>query len=116
MKRIASAFAIVIAGAVPALGQDTGKSVDDGFSLLEEGARIMRGAMLDEVEPAPKDMHREFGDAMQEMAPALRDLAGMIGDIRNYHAPEMLPNGDIIIRRKTPSDPALPGPNGEIEL
>jgi hypothetical protein len=34
----------------------------------------------------------------------------MIGDVRNYHAPEMLPNGDIIIRRR------VPAPAPEIEL
>jgi hypothetical protein len=28
----------------------------------------------------------------------------MIGDLRNYHPPEKLPNGDIIIRRKTPAE------------
>jgi hypothetical protein len=37
----------------------------------------------------------------------------MIGDVRNYHAPEMLPNGDIIIRRRVPvADP----PDDEVEI
>ncbi len=40
----------------------------------------------------------------------------MIGDVSNYEAQEMLPNGDIIIRRKRPEGLPTPGPNGEIEL
>jgi hypothetical protein len=34
----------------------------------------------------------------------LQDLNGMIGDVSAYHAPEILPNGDILIRRRV--DPA----------
>ena len=39
-----------------------------------------------------------------------------IDDIRNYHPPEVLPNGDIIIRRKTPAELAAPPAEGEIDL
>ena len=116
MKRIASTLALVIAASAPALAQEADKSVDEGFSLLEEGAKIILRSMLDEVEPSLKDMHEQFGEAMKEMAPALQDLAGMIGDIRNYHAPEMMPNGDIIIRRKSPAERALPKLGDEIEI
>ena len=38
-----------------------------------------------------------------------------VGDLSAYHAPEVLPNGDIIIRRKTPQE-TEPLPEGEIEL
>ena len=88
----------------PALAEDESASVDEGFSLLREGARILMESMLKEMEPAMRDMQEDFGAALREMEPALRELGGMIGDLRNYHPPEKLPNGDIIIRRKTPAE------------
>jgi hypothetical protein len=45
-------------------------------------------------------------DLFTEMEPVLRDLRDRIEDLDQYEAPEMLPNGDIIIRRRTPLDEA----------
>lgn len=101
--------------ALPAVAQDTSESVDEGFSLLREGARILMESMLKEMEPALRDMQEDLGTALKEMEPQLRALGDMIGDIRNYHAPEKLPNGDIIIRRKTPAE-RLSDPGDDIEL
>ena len=42
---------------------------------------------------------------VQEMEPALQDLTGLLEDFDAYHLPEVLPNGDIIIRRKRPDEP-----------
>ena len=39
-----------------------------------------------------------------ELRALLRDLLGEIEDWSDYHPPEILPNGDIIIRRKTPEE------------
>ena len=52
---------------------------------------------------------------MEEMEPALDDLSGLLENFDAYHPPEVLPNGDIIIRRKTPLDPE-PEEGGEIDL
>ena len=57
-----------------------------------------------------QDMQR----AITEMQPALNDLLAMMGDVTNYHAPEMLENGDIILRHKTPAELAPKAP--EIDL
>ncbi len=95
---------VLVLLATPALAQDDSATVDEGFSLLREGARILMESMLKEMEPAMRDMQEDFGAALREMEPALRELGGMIGDLRNYHPPEKLPNGDIIIRRKTPAE------------
>ncbi|MEZ5778304.1 MAG: AAA+ family ATPase [Paracoccaceae bacterium] len=114
MKRTAYAFAILAIATTPALGE--GGTAEKGFSLIEEGAKIILRSMIDEMEPALKDLHSEFGQAFQDMEPALRQLAEMLGDIRNYHAPEVLPNGDIIIRRKTPEELAMPDPGEDIEI
>jgi len=116
MKRIACAALVLTLGAMPAAAEEAPPSTGEGFNLIEEGARIILRSLMDEVEPRLKEMHDGLGEAMDEMGPALQKLAEMIDDIRNYEAPEVLPNGDIIIRRKRPEAPAVPGSNGEIEL
>ena len=108
---------------LPAVAQDATPAPEgEGFSLMEEGAKLVLRGLMTEMEPALNDMQ----DALKEVQPALRDLGpkfaqliAMIDDFKNYAAPEMLPNGDIIIRRTAPLMPKLdflPGPNGEIEL
>ncbi len=52
--------------------------------------------------------------------PALRELQGALQNLDAYHPPEVLPNGDILIRRKEPlpGAPAAPGTpdEGEVDL
>lgn len=50
---------------------------------------------------------------LAEMEPAIDGMQGFLDDFNAYHAPEVLPNGDIIIRRKTPVEQ---NETGEIEL
>lgn len=116
MKRILPVCAAVMLASAPVLGGEGEPTAEEGFSLLEEGAKIILRSFLDEVEPSLKDLQKGLDGAMQDLAPALRDLADMMGDLRNYHAPERLPNGDIIIRRKSPSELAMPAPGPEIEI
>jgi len=52
---------------------------------------------------------------LEEMEPAIDDFSALLDNFDAYHAPEVLPNGDIIIRRKTPIEPGEVAP-GEIEL
>ena len=105
MKHIAVLALVSALAAAPAAAQDTEK----GLSLMEEGARLLLRGLMQEMEPALDDL-REFSQElepglrkmMEEMGPALIELMAKIDDITAYHAPEMLPNGDIIMRRKTP--------------
>ena len=100
----------------PVAAQETPPSTDEGMSLIERGARMLMEQLLGEVEPHMKDLKEGMDQAMTEMGPALRDLMAKIDDIRNYHPPEVLPNGDIIIRRKTPAELASPPAEGELDL
>lgn len=118
--------------ATPALAQETPAPVpdpreDDGFSLMEEGARLVLRGLMEEMQPALDEMGKaldEVGPALEgfgdEVGPKIRQLIAMIDDFKNYDAPVMLPNGDILIRRNAPLVPVepdiVPGPNGEIEL
>ena len=124
------ALALILT-ATPALAQEATptpapQAEEDGFSLMEEGAKLLFRGLMSEMQPAIDEM----GQAMEEMGPALeglgeeigpkiRQLIAMIDDFKNYDAPVMLPNGDILIRRNAPLVPQAeptPGPNGEIEL
>ncbi|MCB2110039.1 MAG: AAA+ family ATPase [Defluviimonas sp.] len=116
MTRMVPVLALAVLAALPLRAQEAGSSPEEGLSLIEQGARMLMRSMLAEVEPKLKDLHEEFGQAFAEMEPALRQLATMLGDLRNYHAPEILPNGDILIRRKQPGEATPPAPGAEIEL
>jgi hypothetical protein len=119
--------------AAPVLAQDTAPTPvpeDDGFSLVEEGARMVLRGLMNEMQPALNEMGKaldEVGPALEgfseEIRPKIAELIAMIDDFSNYDAPVMLPNGDILIRRNAPlvpkpalPDEPVPGPNGEIEL
>jgi hypothetical protein len=90
--------------AAPAFAQEPGEGgpadMEEGFSLLEEGTRLLLRGL------------------MSEMEPALRELQGALQELDAYHPPEVLPNGDILIRRKEPLEGApapVPG-EGEVDL
>ena len=117
--------------AAPALAQDAplpeAEAEEDGFSLMEEGAKLLMRGLMAEMEPALDEMGKaldEIGPALEglgaEIGPKLRQLVAMVDDFKNYDAPVMLPNGDILIRRNAPLVPVepdfVPGPNGEIDL
>lgn len=95
--------------ASPVLAQQS--DVEEGSDLLQEGAKLLLRGLMAEIEPELGDMAQAWEDA----APQIQSLMQMIGDIRNYHAPEMLPNGDILIRKKTPAEIAQDA-SPEIEL
>lgn len=80
---------------------------EPGKSLMEQGVELFWEGLRQEMEPTLDDLRGfadQFGPAlqsfMQEMGPALADLAAQVQDWSAYEAPEMLPNGDIIIRKK----------------
>lgn len=90
MRKIAVIAAFLIA--TPAVAQDE----ERGRDLMSEALRLfMQGFMA-------------------EMEPALEDLESFLSEFNAYHPPEVLPNGDILIRRKTPEE--MGEAEGEIEL
>ena len=79
---------------------------------MREGSRLILRGLIDELGPAiegMEDMSDEMRDALSsltsEMGPAMRDLLDLIDEIGNYDAPEVLDNGDILIRRKPDAPP-----------
>ncbi|WP_255731225.1 hypothetical protein [Phaeobacter sp. B1627] len=87
----------------------------DGKSLMERGADLFLRGLRREMEPALEDAARlfaEIGPALREflaeMGPALAAIAEQVEDWSLYERPEILENGDIIMRRKRPLPDAHP--------
>ena len=68
----------------------------EGIELLQDGMQLL------------------FRGLMEELGPTLLELEGKIIDLNLYELPEVLPNGDIIIRRK--AVPEKPPGKGETDL
>lgn len=94
-------FTAVVGLGHASFAQDAPKS-DDGFSLMEEGAKLLFKGLMSEMEPAISGM----SDALKDMEPAIKDLVALIDDFRNYEAPKILDNGDILIPRRPGAPPA----------
>lgn len=96
MKRLALVLCLVFSQ--PALAQDD-TPPGEGLNLMEEAMKLFMRGLL------------------QEMEPALNDLRDLVAEIDAYHPPEVLENGDILIRRKTPEElEADPPQEGEIDI
>jgi hypothetical protein len=96
MKQIATLLLVVALGA-PAHAQEANKDLQKGMTLLQEGTRLLLEGLMGEL-----------GNISVE-------IQGRLIDLQAYEFPEILPNGDIIIRRKKPTDTQPPA-EGEIEL
>lgn len=111
MKQFAMPALVFTLLAAPVAAQQE----EDGLNLMEEGARLFLRGLMTEMEPALKELD-EISREMQpllrdfaaEMGPALGELLEQVEDWTVYHPPEMLENGDIIIRRRVPLEPGAP--------
>lgn len=115
-------LALVVAlAALPLRAQDLAPPplpeapADEGSGLIEDGARTLLRGLMEELDPAIRDL----GAVVTEYEPMLRELAALVENIDDYQMPEMLENGDILIRRKPDAPAAEPQPDpetGEVEL
>lgn len=85
-------------------------SAQEEPSLIERGAQLFFEGLMQEMSPALEEMSKlidEAGPALQgfmvEMGPKLREVLDEVEDWSAYEAPEVLENGDIIMRRKAPA-------------
>jgi hypothetical protein len=90
---------------LPVFAQEEGE-IEEGFSLMEEGARLLFRGIVSEMDPAIEDfsaLGKELEPTLEllatEMGPALMELIQTLDSVRFYERPEILPNGDVIIRR-----------------
>lgn len=89
----------------------TAPSVEDGAEEIVDGLRKLFEGLAGEMEPLAEDFAKELSELWGEIIDDVEVSPG-------YHPPEVLPNGDIIIRRKEPGEmPAPDGPDdGTIDL
>jgi len=120
MKHILVIFALAL---TPALAHAEDAPATGGLSTMEEAFRLFLKGLNDELDPLKEDLEgmideveptlREFAESL---GPKLGDLADQIDDYRNYELPEVLPNGDIIIRRRQDAPELAPLPDGQIDI
>ncbi|TFL17671.1 hypothetical protein [Jannaschia formosa] len=96
--------------ALPAAAQEV-----EPPSVMERGLRLFMDGLMQEMEPAFRDLE----DLAEGAKPLLENwgetLSGI--DLNRYHAPEVLENGDILIRRKQPGEiEVTPNEDGSIDL
>lgn len=101
MKRFILCLSLSLA--TPAIAAED----EDGKSMMQRGAELFFKGLTEQMEPAiedlktlTEDMGPELLEFFSSMGPALGELLEEVEDWSVYERPEMLPNGDIIIRRK----------------
>lgn len=90
--------------------------MEKGAQLFFEGIKREMEPALDDLMAFAEDMEPALREFVSEMGPAFVELLGQIEDLSAYHPPEILPNGDIIIRKKTPDEMDETLPEGEIDI
>ncbi|MFV1602424.1 MULTISPECIES: hypothetical protein [unclassified Phaeobacter] len=115
MRGLALAGLLVLPLTAPVAAETAPAPEDEGSSLMQRGAELFWEGLRQEMAPALDDLQAladEFGPSLQgflsEMGPALAEIAGKVEDWSVYERPEILPNGDIIIRRKPQHAPDVP--------
>ncbi|MBL8563996.1 MAG: hypothetical protein JNN06_17145 [Gemmobacter sp.] len=101
MRRLILPCVLALSLTTPSLAQETEEP-----GLMERGLSMFFEGLIGEVAPELDKMQQ----ALQDMQPQMEKLVALMGDVQHYEAPERLPNGDILIRRKAgaPPPPALP--------
>ena len=109
MLRKLAAISMIMA--MPMMNAQADPSIDDAPKL--DFDRHFR-ELLKGFEPQLKDLMQEMKPALEDAMKFMDQLKAM-DDPRHYEMPEVLPNGDIIIRRREdapayepPEDPAEP--------
>ncbi|WP_410217878.1 AAA+ family ATPase [Paracoccus sp. (in: a-proteobacteria)] len=105
--RLLSLALFVVLLPAPVLSQAT-DDTKQGLGLVQRGIGMLFRQFQDSAGPDVEGLTRDLSDRLQQMAPALENLATIVDDIRNYEAPERLENGDILIRRRDEAPPPPP--------
>ncbi len=116
MKQFATLLVMLtLASPVAAQDDDNRGLMERGLGMFMEGLRGEMGESLEGLQGWVDQAAPAMRDFLREMGPAFAELADEIKDWSAYHPPEILPNGDIIIRRKTP-DPVQDTPQGQTDI
>ena len=78
---------------------DAGDPLSRGAEMMREGMGLILRGLRDQMQPMTDDLAQGWARLIE-----------LLGDFSAYELPEVLPNGDIIIRRKVPLDTAPDAP------
>lgn len=106
MKQIITAPLLALILATPATAQDEPSLMEQGAKQFVEGLLQEMAPALDELTQLMEDAGPALQDFMAEMGPKLSEVLEEVEDWSAYEAPQVQPNGDIIIRRK-PDTPKI---------
>jgi hypothetical protein len=122
MRLVVLALSASLAVVAPAAAQEgdvpTDEPLSEGLDLLERGAESFLRGLMDEIAPELRRLEPELRGLAEGMGPMIARLVELIDEIDAYRPPKRLPNGDIILRRKDPSEiEELPPPEeGQIDI
>ena len=108
---------ILLSGFIVFAGLSAAQTEEPAPGLIERGAQMFLKGLIQQLQPALRDLGELSGSLepalrslTTEMAPYLRDLLQQVDDWSVYEAPEVLPNGDIILRKKISPPSVAPQP------
>ncbi|WBU64914.1 hypothetical protein [Paracoccus aerodenitrificans] len=78
---------------------------DDPMGEIGQGIEGMMDQLFNRLQPHLEGLGNELSSTMNEFSPAMDEFARLVDDFGNYHRPERLPNGDIILRRRADAPP-----------
>ncbi|MEP2030935.1 MAG: hypothetical protein ABJI96_19735 [Paracoccaceae bacterium] len=117
MKRLIAILPLLMMNAPAAVAEE------EGQSLMERGAQLFMEGILKEMEPTLDEFQGfadDIGPALrgfaENMGPALTDLLAKVEDWSVYHPPEILPNGDIILRKRQQPEEIPVEPDQSIDI
>jgi len=110
-------LAVLISFPIQAQEDQEPNLMEQGMELFWEGLRQEMAPTLDELRLLAEELGPSMRGFLSEMGPALAEIANQVEDWSTYELPEILPNGDIIIRKKlAPVDPDQPAPTGPTDI
>lgn len=120
MRHLLCAAALTLA-ALPVSSQEG--EIEEGMSLMEQGAQMLLRGLIDEIEPQLDEFEalaEEIGPLAEmlatEMGPGVLEMMRDVDSFSFYEPPEILPNGDIILRRRPDAPQWIPPDGGAIDL
>ncbi len=105
--------------ATPVLAKEP-SPLERGMQRFLDGLREDLAPSLDEMDRFARKIGPSMRSFIEEMGPALAKVMEQVEDWSRYERPEILPNGDILIRRKPDPAPEPPqaelSPDGSIDI
>ncbi|MCV6585483.1 MAG: hypothetical protein OIF47_08105 [Marinibacterium sp.] len=118
MTAITRAAGICVLGLGLGLASPTPAQEDDSSPLGDFFSDMLRdmAPQIEEWEDLMTDLGPALRDFLIEMGPALEGIFDRVQDWTDYEPPQMLPNGDIILRKKTDPAPEPEAPEGGVDI